>query len=89
MDLLSGTHPKERRAPQRLEGAFIALLVRQNLQGASETGGRQQLEGRIGAQGESGDSTHVGYIRDKRASQSLQNASDPGVDRLAKRLEYV
>ena len=62
VDQLSGTRPKERRAPQRLEGAFITLLVRQRLEGASDTGGRPEVEELIGAQRESGDLENVDCI---------------------------
>ena len=86
---MPGTRPKERRAPQRLEGAFITSLVRQYLEGVSGAKGRPELEKLIRTQRGSGDFAHVGCLRDKRAPQSLYGASDPRGVQIPKKLEHA
>ena len=57
------------------------------MEGSSETGRRPKVKGGLGAWKGSADLAHVVRLRHQRALQSVEGASDPGLDWVSQKLE--
>ena len=57
------------------------------MEGSSETGRRSKVKGCLGSWKGAGESTHIVRLGHQRAFQSVEDASDPGLDWVSQKLE--